>query len=115
MDNVQEIVDKLNKLRESYYNDSSDMNDELFDFYERKLKLLDPNNPYFDQVGSKINYDTEEIEHEIPMLSMQKVQKLEDAEKWFENIGVDNVWIDPKLDGISGKIVYEKSVKNYAP
>lgn len=106
-DMVKELVSKLNKLREEYYNGSSDINDEEFDYYERQLKSLDPNNDYFNQVGSEINYESEKVEHEIPMLSMQKVQTSEDAQKWVNNIGVEYVWIDPKLDGISGKIVYD--------
>ena len=109
---VKELVKKLNIYREKYYNGVSDIPDEEFDFYERRLKTLDPNNPYFDKVGNKVSKDVEEVEHKIPMLSMQKVQTAEDAEKWYNNMRLKSVWIDPKLDGISGKIVYD-SKGNY--
>ena len=109
---VKELVKKLNIYREKYYNGVSDIPDEEFDFYERRLKTLDPNNPYFDKVGNKVSKDVEEVEHKIPMLSMQKVQTAEDAEKWYNNLRLNSVWIDPKLDGISGKIVYD-SKGNY--
>lgn len=106
---VKDLVKKLNLYREKYYNGESDIPDEEFDFYERRLKTLDPNNPYFDKVGSKVTKDSEEVEHRIPMLSMQKVQTAEDAEKWYNNLRLQSVWIDPKLDGISGKIVYDNN------
>lgn len=109
---VKELVKKLNLYRSKYYNGESDIPDEEFDFYERRLKTLDPNNPYFDKVGSKISGDLEEVEHKIPMLSMQKVQSAEDAQKWYNNLRLNCVWVDPKLDGISGKIVFD-SEGNY--
>lgn len=106
---IDELVKKLNIYREKYYNGISEIPDEEFDFYERRLKTLDPNNSYFDKVGNKISSEFEEIEHKIPMLSMQKVQTAEDAEKWYNNLRLNSVWVDPKLDGISGKIVYDKN------
>ena len=103
---IKSLVDKLNEYRTQYYNGSSDIDDEEFDYYERKLKELDPNNEYFEQVGSKINYDTETVIHKYPMLSMQKVQTSSDAMKWIESMGGGKFFVEPKLDGISGKIVY---------
>lgn len=114
MNQIEDLVNKLNRLRNEYYNGSSDINDEEFDFYERELKTLDPNNPYFDQVGAKIDSDLKEVEHEYPMLSMNKVQTLEDMEKWFNNFASkygSKVYIDPKLDGISGTVKYDKNGK----
>jgi DNA ligase (NAD+) len=111
MTRIDELVNKLNKLRDEYYNDSSNVNDEEFDFYERELKSLDPNNPYFNQVGAKISSELKEVEHEYPMLSMNKVQTLEDMEKWYETFAIKygkTVFIDPKLDGISGTVKYDK-------
>lgn len=113
---IDSLVTQLNKYREEYYNGSSSISDEEFDFLERRLKTLDPNNDYFDQIGNKNSAGSIEIEHEIPMLSMQKVQTAEDAQKWvddMESIIGDSIIIeiDPKLDGISGKIVYDSDGK----
>lgn|SRR5574344_484821 len=119
---VNKLVNKLNHYREVYYNEGkSDIPDEQFDFEERRLKELDPNNDYFRQVGKNISVNTRDIkvEHEVPMLSMQKKQKAEDVVKWLydiskiqglyfdDKIGL-SVWVDPKLDGVSGKIVFDK-------
>ena len=116
MTEVEFLVNKLNSLREKYYNDSSaDINDEEFDFLEDKLRSLDPNNPYFNKVGATTTSRDTKIKHKIPMLSMQKCQTAEEAQKWYEDIiktpGLEfdefpGVWIDPKLDGISGNVVF---------
>lgn len=103
---IESLVKKLNEYRSQYYNGFSDIDDEEFDYYERKLKELDPNNEYFNQVGAKINYDSENVEHKFPMLSMQKVQTSLDAMKWIDSMGGGKIFVEPKLDGISGKIVY---------
>lgn len=117
MSEIDNLVKKLNKCREDYYNGSSIIDDEEFDFLERRLKSLDPNNSYFDQIGNKNSAGSIEIEHEIPMLSMQKVQTAEAAMKWMNDMSdilgavKPIVEIDPKLDGISGKIVYDSDGK----
>ena len=119
---IKKLVDKLNRWREMYYNEGeTEVSDEEFDFEERRLKEMDPNNEYFIQVGRKLKSNTRDIkiEHEVPMLSMQKVQVAEDAVKWLydiskipglyfdDKLGL-SVWVDPKLDGISGKIVFDR-------
>lgn len=125
---IKKLVEKLNRCREAYYNEGQSlMSDEQFDFEERRLKELDPNNEYFRQVGRSIKNLTRDIkvEHEIPMLSMQKVQNAEDAVVWlddllhkvpglyFDKSNPDGtaLWVDPKLDGISGKIVFDSKGK----
>lgn len=114
MNQIEELVNKLNKYRQDYYNGSSEIADEEFDFYERELKSLDPNNEYFNQVGAKIDSNLKEVEHKFPMLSMNKVQTMEDAYKWYNNFAskyCDYIWVDPKLDGISGTSKYDSNGK----
>ena len=118
MDNVKKLVENLMKWKEAYYNGNPLISDEEFDFEERKLKKIDPNNEYFRKVGYKTSTRDVKVEHIVPMLSMQKVQTAEAADKWIKEIenvpGLSfpsfkyGVWIDPKIDGISGKIVYDK-------
>lgn len=119
MENINKLVEKLMKYKEAYYNGNPLIPDEEFDFEERKLKKLDPNNEYFRKVGFNVGSRDIKIEHEVPMLSMQKVQTADDADKWIQEIynvpGLVfptlkyGVWIDPKIDGISGKIVYDSN------
>lgn len=119
MENVNKLVEKLMKYKEAYYNGNPLIPDEEFDFEERKLRKLDPNNEYFRKVGFKTGSRDIKVEHEVPMLSMQKVQTADDADKWIKEIynvpGLVfptlkyGIWIDPKIDGISGKIVYDQN------
>ena len=45
---IKKLVDKLNRWREMYYNEGeTEVSDEEFDFEERRLKEMDPNNEYF--------------------------------------------------------------------
>ena len=113
---ISDLVTYLNRFRESYYNGSPEISDEQFDFVERRLRELDPINDYFNQVGRSTLTRDIPIEHKIPMLSMQKVQNVSDGEKWYKdvynrryliNISENPIlWVDPKLDGVSGKVVY---------
>lgn len=117
MENVSKLVNKLMKYREEYYNGTPSISDEEFDFEERKLKKLDPNNEYFRKVGFSVGSRDIKVEHEVPMLSMQKVQTAEDADKWIQEIynvpGLTfssikyGIWVEPKIDGVSGKVVYD--------
>lgn len=120
--NIIKLVNKLNMYREKYYNEGiSLISDEEFDFEERRLKELDPNNEYFLQVGKRTTTKDIPVEHEVPMLSMQKVQTAQDAIKWCYDIikipglrlntNIPIFWVDPKLDGISGKLVYDSNGK----
>ena len=117
---VKKLVDELNSYRMKYYNgEDTGVTDEEFDFKERRLKELDPNNQYFYQVGAKTQTRDIPVEHEYPMLSMQKEQTAEAVVDWFFDIqqkfpnlyfedGVPSLWYEPKFDGISGKIVYDQ-------
>lgn len=115
---IKKLVNELNAYRQKYYNaEETGISDEEFDFKERRLKKLDPNNEYFYQVGVKTQTRDTPVEHKYPMLSMQKVQNAEEAINWFFDLqnkfpelhfnnGIPSLWYEPKFDGISGKIVY---------
>ena len=117
---IKKLVDELNSYRMKYYNgEDTGVTDEEFDFKERRLKELDPNNQYFYQVGAKTQTRDIPVEHEYPMLSMQKEQTAEAVVDWFFDIqqkfpnlyfedGIPSLWYEPKFDGISGKIVYDQ-------
>lgn len=118
---IQKLVNELNSYRQKYYNgEITSVSDEEFDFKERRLKELDPNNPYFYQVGAKTQTRDIPVEHEFPMLSMQKVQSGEALVDWFFDIcdkfpglyfkdNIPSLLYEPKFDGISGGIVYDQN------
>lgn len=117
---IKRLTNELYDLRKKYYNgEETNVTDEEFDFKERRLKELDPNNEYFYQVGAKLQTRDIPVEHEYPMFSMQKEQTAEAVVDWFFDLqkkfpglyfedGIPSLWYEPKFDGISGKIVYDK-------
>lgn len=119
MDYINDLVEKLIKYRESYYNGNPLITDEEFDALEHKLYLCDPNNEYFTLIGGKDMDSDDKVIHKIPMLSMQKVKNAGDAENWlfklynrYMNDTPQNEWFcyyEPKIDGVSGTIKYNKN------
>lgn len=119
MDEIKKLVKYLINCRESYYDGNPIISDEEFDALENKLYILDKENEYFKLVGSR--EDGEKITHRFPMLSMQKVKNADDAENWvfkmygrYKNDLPRSEWVcywEPKIDGVSGTIKYDKDGK----
>lgn len=102
------IVEKLLEAKQAYYEGNPILTDSEFDALEDTLRKEDPENPYFEIVGSPIN-NKEKVTHEIPMLSAQKGKTVQDILDWLKKINAENefLMIQPKYDGLSGKLVYE--------
>jgi DNA ligase (NAD+) len=116
---IDEIVQKLTRAREAYYNsDMPLMTDGEFDALEDKLRELDSANAYFTTVGilTDDGEDSGKITHRIPMLSMGKAKNIGQIEKWMKKLDLpsDEIYcIQPKIDGLSatcryrnGKLLY---------
>ena len=111
---INELVEKLLKAKEQYYNNCSVMSDEAFDELEDQLRDLDPNNKYFSIVGTNVK-GSSNIKHKIPMLSCGKAKTVEEVEKWLEKINLidTQVCISPKYDGLSFTAKYENGKLQY--
>lgn len=107
---ISELVSALESARDAYYNDVEIMSDEEFDILEQELKKLDPNNPYFETIGSDVRGG--KIDLPIPMGGLEQVYE-GDTEKWIKsnNWEDEDFIISDKQDGISGLNVYGKSGK----
>jgi DNA ligase (NAD+) len=104
---TNEIVEKLIEAKKFYYEGNSIMSDSEFDTLEDMLKNIDPENTYFDIVGTN-EIKGNKIKHSIPMLSMNKAKTVEDVQSWLEKILGKRVSlvIEPKIDGLSCSIKY---------
>lgn len=109
-----EIVDKMELVRalieaaDKYYNsDEEVVSDTEFDAAERILRAIDPENDYFQNVGSDIRTGKEKLPFE--MYSLDQVYE-GDTERWVKGLKADGKWfvITDKLDGLSGCIIYDK-------
>ena len=108
------MVSILNDASEAYYNtDSPMMSDEQFDAMLEDLKQLEEetgiimsNSPTIN-VGAKVLTELEEVEHNHPMLSLEKCHTTDELVK-FSN-GKELV-SSIKLDGLTVSLLYEDGV-----
>lgn len=117
---IKEIVDKLIKAREFYYNSENPiMTDAEFDSLEELLRDKDPGNLYFSSVGSApVDKEAKsgKIIHKIPMLSMGKAKEISQIEKWIKKLSLpeDQVFcMQPKIDGLSATCHYTNGKLQY--
>ncbi len=109
---MQELVGRLNKYRDEYYNgDSPSVSDAVYDRLYDELKDLESETSVkmamspTQTVGYPIVAGLKEVRHEIPLLSLDKT-KLIDELVSFQ--GDKTVNVSPKLDGLTIELVYEK-------
>lgn len=106
---IQELVNLLQRYRKDYYEGKSTISDEQFNKMEQELRRLDPNNPYFKQVGAPV-LGPDKVTHSPRMLSLNNTREEKDMLKWtrkyFPGAFVDII-SQPKVDGVSISIVYK--------
>ncbi len=114
MEKIKELIKKLLKAKEEYYNDTPSMTDEEFDKLEEELKKLDPKNDYFKVVGTKIENSKKKIKHEHKMLSLNKGKTVQDIFDWVAKINYSGSYqVLPKVDGLSSTFKYKNGKLEY--
>jgi DNA ligase (NAD+) len=111
MNDIELLAKELKEAREAYYNLTPILSDLDYDAKKERLKQLDPKNEEVIIVGAAPpKYSVwEKVKHEIPMGSLDKVNSLEEFEKFANNIGINHNWvITHKIDGSSMELVYKK-------
>lgn len=114
---IDKRITELQKYDKAYYTTTKPLiSDEKYDGLRKELQNWDPNNEYFDAVGSVV-LDGEKYTHAEPMLSTSKTWSTEQLQTFVDRvikeaneIGVKKVSfkVTPKLDGMAGK--YRKGV-----
>lgn len=107
------LVSVLNEASIAYYSGNPIMSDEDFDARLSDLKQLEEetgfvysNSPTIN-VGVKILTELKEVEHSVPMLSLDKCHNVDDIAK-FSN-GKELI-ASIKLDGMSCRLTYENGI-----
>ncbi len=107
-----ELEDKIRYFNARYWDESDPaISDDDFDFITRLLAEKDPGNRLLDQVNAPAVASTENIRHERPMLSLDKVYSLPELVTWIEKTvrtADEKLLIQPKYDGIS--VLWEDGV-----
>lgn len=101
---IQELEKLILHHKERYYQGHAEISDEKYDKLEAELKKLDPGNPVLSLVGFNQKENTNKVEHQKKMLSLDKTYDETDLGKWIGKESVISVF---KIDGSSCSLVYE--------
>ena len=108
---INELIELLNKASKAYYNDDIEImpNIEYDKLYDELKSLEDEydihmSNSPTNNVGYEISDELPKIQHEKPMLSLDKTKNRDDLREWLgDNEGV----LSYKLDGLTVVLTYE--------
>jgi DNA ligase (NAD+) len=106
MPSVQDIVTKLRAASAAYYGGGDElMSDTAFDALRDELKSLEPDHPFFSEVGAPEHRD--KVALLMHMGSQNKAKDVAEFKEWYDKHGQPEVLISDKLDGSSMEVVYE--------
>ena len=108
LDSIIELL--IDSDKEYYSSGTSKLTDEEYDDLKQALEALDPNNPYFNEVGAEDidNSHWEKKMHSHPLGSLAKVQNMGELKKWYAGLVEQDIVLQGKLDGISIALTYEQ-------
>ena len=101
-------LEALIKLHQNlYYNGTPKISDEAFDLLWDELKLLDPNNIIFSNVGKDATAGFKKARHIMPMGSQEKASNVASFLQWAKGQKTKIFLVQYKLDGASLEMQYE--------
>ena len=126
MDNIKlrmdELIDIINEASIKYYvDDNPSITDQEYDDYYNELLKLEEKYPDLKRsdsptlrVGGKVVDKFEKVTHESPMLSFDDIFNEDEIVLFDERIKKTcpnaTYTLEPKMDGLSGSLLYEKGI-----
>lgn len=119
---IAELVEIINKASYEYYlNDNPSITDQEYDDYYSELLRLEEAYPELKRedsptirVGGEALSKFEKVEHKTPMLSFDDIFNEEEIiafdERIRKTITNPTYTVEPKMDGLSGSLIYEKGL-----
>lgn len=119
---IKELTDIINKASIEYYvNDNPSITDQEYDDYYRELLNLEEKYPEYklkdsptNKVGGQVVDKFEKVTHKTPMLSFDDIFNEDEIKAFDERIRKTcpnaTYTLEPKMDGLSGSLIYEKGV-----
>jgi len=121
---IEELSKEIIKHNDLYYNKANPkVSDGEYDALVRELKFLEEKYPEHkmsdsptQKVGALVQSKLKKSEHTAPMLSLESINTEDGAEKFNEtcykelSVNEINYICEPKLDGLSIELVYEKGI-----
>jgi DNA ligase (NAD+) len=119
-DRIEELEDSVLHHKNLYYTKSEpEISDAEFDALEEELRRLREAHPdvaetvvadeesALQRVGAGTDNTFQEVRHETPMLSLDKVHTEEDLRDWIEKHPGERFALWPKFDGVSLSLTYK--------
>jgi len=112
---IAELVEIINKASYEYYlNDNPSITDQEYDDYYSELLRLEEAYPELIRVGGEALSKFEKVEHKTPMLSFDDIFNEDEIiafdERIRKSINNPTYTVEPKMDGLSGSLIYEKGL-----
>lgn len=119
---IAELVEIINKASYEYYlNDNPSITDQEYDDYYSELLRLEEAYPELKRedsptirVGGEALSKFEKVEHKTPMLSFDDIFNEDEIiafdERIRKSINNHTYTVEPKMDGLSGSLIYEKGL-----
>lgn len=105
-----ELIEKINKYRDAYWNGEPLVSDAEYDKLIEELRNIDADNSLLNSIEhGKMKSSNGKVEHQTPMLSLNKVYNKEDLIKWINSVSRTEdelFYVQPKYDGISCHFEY---------
>ncbi len=122
LERYNELIDLINKASYEYYVlDMPTITDQEYDDYYNELLSIETKYPELkredsptNRVGGKVLDKFEKVTHKTPMLSFDDIFNEEEIEAFDERIRKivpsPTYTVEPKMDGLSGSLIYEKGI-----
>lgn len=119
---MNELIEKINKASYEYYvNDNPTITDQEYDDYYNELLRLEDKYPELKRddsptlrVGGQVVDKFEKVAHETPMLSFDDIFNEDEIVNFDERIRKTcpnaTYTLEPKMDGLSGSLLYKNGV-----
>ncbi|MCX7904511.1 MAG: NAD-dependent DNA ligase LigA [Caloramator sp.] len=123
MEDIKKRIEELREIIEYhnhkyYVEDNPEISDYEYDMLMRELKKLEEEYPEFksansptERVGGKSLKEFQQVQHAVPMLSLQDVFSFEELKDWHNRVvsavGEVEYVVELKIDGLSVSILYE--------
>ena len=120
---IETLSDRLRAYQSAYYVDARPLVGDLeYDRLFDRLQILEEKYPHLrlpdsptQRVGSDLNSEFPEVEHTIPVLSLNKAYKSEEVSSWMAKTEAKvaqelSFVVEEKMDGVSIVLYYEKGL-----
>lgn len=100
-DLIQNLVNKLHDANRAYRDGYPYLSDAEFDALEEQLRIIDPNNEWFNKGVNDATPKKRKIKLPHPMMSLDKVKTIDNLLAWVNKFTDTKFVITPKFDGLS--------------